>query len=299
MEHNFQTASFSEMTSVASTNTIAPNFDIILESKANLQTYCDALMKKVFELSQTDYPTFINYQTTLVKEPTLWLNNFEELISNNEDLFTGKRSLCRYNKLFNVIESTRKELQSLSVKETKPNTPKRLINADSEDRYFSFYEVKNHVEKLNSFNEKILYLNEEIFEYKQADIISINHKLQRYDEQCIQFIEKLQTLRKIRAEFDNEIPKEDKSQNSFIKLQFNGNLNQLVDIFYQLNRELFVEGKSFLDGNTGDIANLIVNAFVDKEGNEISPESVKTILTPARTDKRPKPHKRIDIDKML
>ena len=119
-------------------------------------------------------------------------------------------------------------MQSTSVKETKFNTPKRLINADSEDRYFSFYEVKNHVEKLNSFNDKILYLNEEIFEYKQADIISINNKLQRYDEQCFQFIEKLQTLRKIKAEFENENPKENKSQNSFNKLQFNGNLNQLV-----------------------------------------------------------------------
>lgn len=299
MEHNFQTASFSEMTSVSSTNTIAPNFDIILEDTTNLQTYCDALIKKVFELSQTDYPSFINYQTTLVKEPTLWLNNFEELISNNEDQFTSKRSLCRYNKLFHLIEKKRTELQSTSVKESKPNTPKRLINADSEERHFSFYEVKNHVEKLNTFNEKILYLNEEIFEYKQADIISINSKLQKYDEQCFQFIEKLQTLRKIKADFENEIPEQNKNLNHFSKLQFNGNLNQLVDIFYQLNRELFVEGRSFLDGNTGDIANLIVNAFVDKDGNEISPDTVKTILTPSRTDKRPKPHKRIDIDKML
>ena len=118
MEHNFQTASFSEMTSVSSTNTIAPNFDIILEDTTNLQTYCDALIKKVFELSQTDYPTFINYQTTLVKEPTLWLNNFEELISNNEDLFTSKRSLCRYNKLFNLIE---KKTNRVAIYECKRN----------------------------------------------------------------------------------------------------------------------------------------------------------------------------------
>ena len=56
----------------------------------------------------------------------------------------------------------------------------------------------------------------------------------------------------------------------------------MLDIFYQLNRELFVEGRSFLDGNTGDIANLIVNAFIDKDGNEISPDTVKTILTPSQ-----------------
>ncbi|TDD99901.1 hypothetical protein E0F76_03265 [Flavobacterium cellulosilyticum] len=44
---------------------------------------------------------------------------------------------------------------------------------------------------------------------------------------------------------------------------------------------------------------IVVNSFLDKEGKDISPETVKTILTPSRTEKRPKPHKRIDIDKML
>lgn len=299
MEHNYQTASFSELISETSHTTIAPNFDIVIDQNTTLQTYCSALMRKVFELPHTDYPAFINYQTNLVKEPTLWLNHFEELISNNEDQFTGKKSLCRYNKLFNLIESRRKELQSKSVKETKATTPKRLINADSEDRHFSFFEVKNHIEKLNSFNEKIIFINEEIFEYRQADIISINKKLQKYDEQCLQLIEKLQTLRKMKADFEKEQSENIQPKNPNAKLQFNGNVNQLVDVFYQLNRELFVEGKSFLDGNTGDIASLIVNNFLDKEGNEISPDTVKTILTPSRTDKRPKPHKRIDIDKML
>ncbi|PZU85285.1 MAG: hypothetical protein DI529_10205 [Chryseobacterium sp.] len=44
---------------------------------------------------------------------------------------------------------------------------------------------------------------------------------------------------------------------------------------------------------------VIVNCFVDKDGKELSPETVKTMLTPSKTDKRPKPHKRIDIDKLL
>ncbi|MBA4155389.1 MAG: hypothetical protein C0512_13715 [Flavobacterium sp.] len=44
---------------------------------------------------------------------------------------------------------------------------------------------------------------------------------------------------------------------------------------------------------------IIVNSFLDKDGNEISPQTVETILKPSRADKRPKPHKRIDIDKLL
>lgn len=45
-------------------------------------------------------------------------------------------------------------------------------------------------------NEKLIYLTEEIFEYKNADIISKNGKLLDYDIQCTQLIEKLQTIRK-------------------------------------------------------------------------------------------------------
>ncbi|UOK42126.1 MULTISPECIES: hypothetical protein [Flavobacterium] len=299
MEHSYQTASFSEMISETSTITIASNFDIILDQNNTLQNYCDTLMRKIFELPHTDYPAFISYQTNLVKEPTLWLNHFEELISNNEDQFSGKKSLCRYHKLLNQIEFRRKELQSTSVNETKSNTPKRLINADSEDRHFSFFEVKERVEKMEKFNDKILFITEEVFDYKQADIISINKKLQPFDEQCCQLIEKLHTVRKMKADFEKEQSENNETKNTNAKLQFNGNVNQLVDVFYQLNRELFVEGKSFLEGNSCDIANMIVNSFVDKEGNEISPQTVETILKPSRTDKRPKPHKRIDIDKIL
>lgn len=84
----------------------------------------------------------------------------------------------------------------------------------------------------------------------------------------------------------------------FNKLKINCNINQLVDIFYQLHRELFTDGKPIIDGNINDIASVIVNSFVDKNGRDLSPETVKTMLTPSKTDKRPKTHKRIDIDKL-
>jgi hypothetical protein len=83
------------------------------------------------------------------------------------------------------------------------------------------------------------------------------------------------------------------------KIKINSNLNQLVYVFFQLNRELFIEGKPFLDANTNDFVALICNNFVDKEGRKISPDTVRTILTPSKSDKRPKAHKRIDLDKML
>lgn len=103
----------------------------------------------------------------------------------------------------------------------------------------------------------------------------------------------------MRADFEKEKLNNIPNQIQNPKMQFNGNLNQLVDVFYQLHRELFVDGKPYIDGNTNDLVALIVNSFVDKDGKEISPLTVKTILKPSKEEKRPNTHKRLDIDKML
>lgn len=290
---------FSEWRAVDTAQSAAPIFDITHDQEPTLENYCIALLEKVFTIPQSQLPEFITYQIQLNSDGTTWLNKFEKLLANNEELFITQKALSRFNKLYNIIEKKRTELQASSVKEIKQPTPKRLINADAEDRYFSFFEVKQLVEKMESFNDKILYLNEEIFEYRQADIISINNKLQSYDQQCVQLIEKLQTLRKMRSEIEKEKELEQTNKQINKKLKFNGNLNQLVDIFYQLSRELFVDGKSFIDASNGDILNMIVNNFIDKDNNEISPQTVETILKPSRGDKRPKTHKRIDLDNFL
>jgi DNA repair ATPase RecN len=276
-----------------------PLFDIIIEDEVNIQNYCNALIAKILKLDQSQFPDFIDYQFNQVKNPEVWICKLEKLLANNEAFFSSKTALSRYNKLYILIDKKRTELQSSCVKAPITKTPKRLINAESEDRYFSFHEVKQHIEKIESFGEKIIYLADEVFEYKQADIISINNKLQAYDAQCNHLMEKLQTMRKMRAELEKEQKELITNQSHFNKLKFNGNVNQLVDVFYQLNRELFVDGKSYIDGTSNDIISLIVNSFIDKDGNEISPQTIETILKPSRTDKRPKPHKRLDVDKML
>jgi hypothetical protein len=294
-----QTAPFVELMAVPAALAKNPVFDIIIDEKVTLQNYCNALIEKVFTLSQSDFPAFINYQFNQVQNPEIWLNKLEKLLANNEELFILRKVLCRYNKLYTLIEKKRTELESSSLKNTIKRTPKRLINANSDDRHFSFYEVKNHIETLPNFSEKIIYLTEEVFAYKQADKFSINTTLQAYNEQCSQLIEKLQTIRKMRADHETEKQNSIPNQTLFKKLQFNGNLNQLVDVFYQLHRELFVDGKPYIDGNTNDLIALIVNSFVDKEGKEISPLTVKTILKPSKEEKRPNTHKRLDIDKLL
>lgn len=299
MEKNFQTAPFVEMAVVRSGHVPNSDFDIIADKKLTLQDYCNSLLNKLFELPLSDYTPFLRHQISQSKDPIFWLNKLEELISNNEDLFIIKKALCRYHKLFNLIEKKRDLLQLANAKPTKPTIAKRYINAESEDRYFSFYEIKKQVDSLEDDNEKILLLTKEKHDYRQANIEFINQKLPIFDVQCSKEIKQIYELQNIRSTIEKFKPNVSGQIHKPNKLQFNCNVNQFVDIFYQLSCEILVEGKPMVEGNVNDIAEMIVNAFVDRDGREISLQSVKTILKPSREDKRPNINKRIDLGKLL
>jgi len=294
-----QTAEFVELLAVPQAQAKNPLFDIIIEGKVNTQNYCNALIAKILELKQSQFPDFINYQFNLVKNPEVWICKLEKLLANNEAFFSSKTAMSRYNKLYFLIEKKRTELQSLSVKEPVTKTPKKFINAESEDRHFSFYEIKKQLVTCQSDEEKILLLTKEMFEYQQASIEFINQKTPMYDVQCAKEIEHIYALQKLQAAVEQTKREQNQNQLPFKKMQINCNLNQFIDVHYQFTRELFVDGKSMIDGSVNDLVAIIVNSYVDKDGKDISPETVKTILTPSRTEKRPKQHKRIDIDKML
>ena len=294
-----QTAPFVELLAVPQAQAKNPLFDIIVEGNITIQSYCNALIDKILKLNQSQFPAFIDYQFNLVKNPEVWICKLEKLLANNEAFFSSKTAMSRYNKLYFLIEKKRTELQSSCVKEPVIKTPKKFINAESEDRHFSFYEIKKQLENIIDDNQKILLLTKEMFEYQQASIEFINQKTPIYDAQCKKEIENIYALQKIEAAIKEAQIQKTVGQMPFKKMQINCNLNQFIDVYYQFTRELFVDGKSMIDGSVNDLVAIIVNSYVDKDGKEISPETVKTILTPSRTEKRPKPHKRIDIDKML
>lgn len=298
-DQNVQIAAFVELLAVPLAQATNPLFDIIIEENVTIQKYCNALISKILKLDQSQFPDFIDYQFNQVTNPEVWICKLEKLLANNEAFFSSKTAMSRYNKLYILIEKKRTELQSSSIKELIAKTPKKFINAESEDRHFSFYEIKKQLEKITDDNQKILLLTKEMFEYQQANIEFINQKIPLYDNQCTKEIENIYALQKIQAAIEEAQKNKIVNQIPSTKMQFNGNVNQLVDVFYQLHRELFVDGKPYIDGNTNDLIALITNSFLDKEGKEISPQTVKTILKPSKEEKRPNNHKRIDIDKLL
>jgi hypothetical protein len=288
---NLKTTPFPEFVTSTSSNSINPLFDIVIDENVNLENYCRALIQKVFDLPQSKFGLFIEYQTELVKDELKWINKFEKLITLNEELFSDKKVFCRYNKMYHYIDKKRDELQIISTKRNSKSTPKRLINAEAEDRYFSFYEVKEHIDKIDNFNEKLIYLTEEIFEYKNADIISKNGKLLDYDIQCNQLIEKLQTIRRMKTDFEKEKAQNENNsgptENQKITLQLNGPINIVTNAFKQMMVSVKPNGKPYIQYKIKDVAQFICDNFVDENGQPLSQATIQTYLSPNRTDKDP------------
>lgn len=225
-----------------------------------------------------------------------WLNKYEKLIHINEELFHGARNESRIIKLYICIEFKRNKMDEETKKNSNKKPPHRDINAFSDDRYFCFKETKLKTYSYLTIQEQVYFLTSEIFEYRTADIELVNNKLPNFEAECEKLIGKIQTLAKMKADMETVSESLPDSLMPYSKLKINCNINQIVDVFYQLSREMFVEGKPFIDGNVNDIIAIIVNSFEDKGGLPISPLTVKTILKPSREDKRPNSEKRIDLD---
>lgn len=286
-----QTAPFAELHSVTISQQDKNIFDIVIDEEVNLDSYCAALINKVFELNPTKFSSFINYQVNLVKCKNKWLNKFEILLANSETLFASKTAFSRYNKLFNLIEQKRIELKSTSVNEVPSKTPKRFINTESEDRYFSFYEVKKHVNSLNCFSEKVIYLTDEICEYKEAEILFTNTKLLDYKKQCKTLLRRIRADKELKTQLvreqEEEYTKSNAAAKPGLKIQINGPINIITYAFKQMMVNVKPNGTPYIQYKIKDVAQFICDNFTDENGQALSNVTIQTYLSPNRTDKDP------------
>ncbi len=286
-----QTSQFVELVAVPLAQSTNTTFDIIIETETTLQNYCEALANKVFCLHQSQFSDFINYQCTKVDNALTWVNKFEKLISNNEKLFAKKCAFTRVSKLINLLELKRKELQSSRVEESKSKTPKHLINAESDDRIFSFYEVKKHIESLQLYSEKVIYLTDEICEFKQAEIASTNNRLLDFKKQCKTLLKRIENDKLLKSKLEKEQLENSLNQNSELKpvfkIRINGPINILTDVYKQMMYSSKSSGKSYINHSIKDITKFICDNHLDEQGNELSQHTIRTYLSPTRSDKDP------------
>jgi hypothetical protein len=96
---------------------------------------------------------------------------------------------------------------------------------------------------------------------------------------------------------ENKLSRINTNNSPFTKIHWNGQINVLVDVFISLASKYQVNGKPAITASREQIQSMILNNFTDKEGRDISEETIKTLLKPTRTDKRLKEQspKKIDL----
>jgi hypothetical protein len=314
LKFQVQTAPFKEQPT-AEPNTTPHEYDITLTrclsgvegSGANdtLIEYCHNLLFKIVTLPKSRIKPFLQYQCEQLTDPFVWLNKFEKLIDLNREGFTTKDHNIKIEKALVLIELLRNEIESGKQK-TK----------------FNFKKVKQQIQTYKTPEEKMSYLLEQKTEYLQNKPLIQDPTQVPFDIQCDLELNLLKTKRKLSKKKDSPSPvgegvclqtgeglrsanlptnhnlhskknvsplstgREGKGVSP--KFRINTNLNQFIDIFYQLMHEKHINNLPYLEASTNGLAELISTSFVDKDGNEISPETIKTILRPSRFDKRPK-----------
>lgn len=263
--------------------------DFILNGAFNLDQYCRCVLQKLFVLTKSKIKPFLQYQCGQIHNPFVWLNKLEKLVDLNRDLFTTKEQNIKIDKTLVVIELLRQEIES-----------GKTLPANR----FNFNRVKQQLKSYPTIEDKLLYLMEAKTEYLQNRPPYINRNEVPFDEKCeleIILFKNQRRLGKQRTEaFANQQNKSPlgplkKSPESPPKSKIYTNLNQFVDIFFRLMYEKKVNDKPALEAQPQVIAEMISAWFIDKDGNEISVDTVKTILKPSRIEKRPKGNAQFDL----
>lgn len=294
-------APFTEFTSLSAAEVSNPMYDVEITAEEDCSIYCQNLFNKICSIEYSKIPDFIDHHCKIANDSTQWLNNLEELVLANNTIFQNNKRGGQLIKIQASIEVKRYRMNLETPLEIKdqPKPDRKFINAESNERYFSFEELKDKLQKLSVFEEKMALLTNEKCDYQQSAIIFVNKELPKFDKQCNIEMKRLKEVKALEQELSKTVKSRLPNRKSGDKIKMNCNINQFTHIFYQLNREQQIEGKPVLEGGTGDFATLISNNFVDKDGHEISPSTVETIFRPSRGDKRPKSHNCIDVEKLL
>lgn len=276
---------------IVDTSCVEPQeYDIKLEDKFTLESYCQTLLSKILTLNKSKIKPFIRYQVEMLSDPFIWLNKLEKLIDLNREQFTTKDQNCKLDKALVVIEVFRQEIESGKFSTSK----------------FNFKKVKQKIQCYKTPEDKLSYLLELKTEYLQFKPAVLPPGEVAFDIQCDLEMNLLKSQRKLNKKATSlSLGRGTEGEGPYVrsevrlpKLQINSKLNSFVDIFYQMMYEKQINGKPYLSATPNEVAEVISKIFIDKEGNEISQDTVKTILRPSRFEKRPKGNARLNITEM-
>lgn len=268
----------------------ANELDIVIEAPFSTEDYCQAIFQKVLSIGLSESAAFLDHHCSLVKNPVLWINTLEKLLKENADQFKTKTLSHRQIKFIAQISLKRHELKEAP---SKPEKKHKKLNGYNTDKEYSFSSVKESLTTYDSSDEKISFLQNQIFDYHQNPPEYINTLSVPFDKLCqmeIDRLEKNEIMRSKRNSHKSDAPPQIK------KLPFNGELKVLCDVFYRMMRKKTKGGKPMLPWNIAQASEFICNNICESDGSSLSLFTVRTYLSPSKPENRPKTHTEFDID---
>ena len=282
----FSTTTFEEHPYQASVS--SNPHDISILAKFDQQTYNQQLFHRILSIGLSDLPDFLTYQCKQVSRPIVWLNNLEKLIMLNMDFFNTPKLHHRHTKLISQIDLKRTQLEKAQRKKKSS-----LVIGYNSVKEYSFSEVKEQAQTYTTTAEKILFLNDQIFDYQQNPPEYINTKSLPFDKLCQIEIERLERKEVLAARIESQ---KQQTPANVKKIPFNGELKVLCDIYYQMMRKKTRDKEPILTQSIAQITDHICNAFCYADGSSISASTVRTYLSPSKPENRPKTDSEFDID---
>jgi len=244
------------------------------------QLYCQLLLNKIFQLNVNIITKFLHYHCSQFIVPIEWLTSLDFLLVKNIELLFEIGFELKLNKMLNLVE---KEIIGYSL--GIPNSSIEKGTSTSE-----IQKIKSHIESLSSFFDKTAYLHRMKTDYLQNPI-SLNKSELTLDKQIDLELAYLKTELKLQKEKFLH-PNNEKSI-----LIWTGQVNQLVDIFFQCLQIKNEKGQPLIKSRNEKVIQFIVNNFQKIDGSNFSASTIRTILKPGRVDKRPKEDLKIIVNK--
>jgi len=261
-----------------------------------IDIYCQSLIHKIQILAKNDIAEFIDYQCSLVKNPLIWLDHLESLLELNYSLFESICNKSRMHKLYVIVQLKRNELKPRR-KPLKSQLYDLEEVASNEMVKFDFRTVKFDLNNLTTYEDRKAYLIELKAEFLESDQYILMNNGKSLDNLIDIEMEKLDRLESIKPTSQSMIKPTKPANNN--QLRINGKVNVLVDAFYQMLYEIRSDNKPYLNYSPTEVAQFITNHFLDKDGFEIPISTIRTILSPGKSDKRPSTDKKLKLNNGL
>lgn len=251
-----------------------------------LKRYCYHLLINFIETKPEDLEDLLMKLIRQTIKTIQWLNKLEKLLILNMGYIWDKISPNQLSKLQHLIIEKRSKAKQILFRSDG-------LNIRRSNGSYSFKKVKYHLDNMDDYSCKKMFLEKCKIEYLQYRPNYIPRNSTPFDEKIDLEIKRIESKEKYDI-IQNE--KETRSPIPTIqKIKINTQINQFADIFYQMINEKKINDLPLIETSNANLAKLIAHFFTDANGDNIEQSTIETYLQKNKPEKRPKGYNRITL----